>query len=91
MNTNVIEHHKTDQENDNTGFGKVESNKYTNAEGEQHTVKNKIKEGLQKMWHNGRLLQMSVREKLPKIKTNSKFMKFQEEIDGIIEEFLEEG
>jgi uncharacterized protein YjbJ (UPF0337 family) len=66
---NVIEHHKRDQENDNTGFGKVENNKHPSAEGEQHTVKNKLKEDLQIMWYKVRLLQMSDREKLPKLKT----------------------
>ena len=33
---------------------------------------------------------MSEREKLPKLKTNSKLIKFQEEINGVIEELLEE-
>ena len=37
-----------------------------------------------------RLLQMCEREKLPKLKTNSKLIKFQEEINGVIDEFLEE-
>ena len=90
MDTNVIEHQKRDQENDNTGFGKVENNKHPCAEGEQHTVKNKLKEDLQIMWHKVRLLQMSEREKLPKLKTHSKLIKLQEEINGVIEELLEE-
>jgi len=38
------------------------------------------------MWHKLRLLQMFEREKLPKLKTNSKFIKLQEEINGVIEE-----
>jgi hypothetical protein len=46
MDTNVIEHQKRDEENDNTGFGKVENNKHQSAEGEQHTFKNKLKEDL---------------------------------------------
>jgi len=33
---------------------------------------------------------MCEREKLPKLKTNSKLIKFQEEINGVIDEFLEE-
>jgi len=33
---------------------------------------------------------MSEREKLPKLKTNIKLIKFQEEISGVIEELLEE-
>jgi len=78
MDTRVIEHQKRDQENENTDFGKLENNKHLSAEGEQHTVKNKLKEDLQIMWHKVRLLQMSEREKLPKLKTNGKFIKLQE-------------
>ena len=33
---------------------------------------------------------MCEREKLPKLKTNSKLIKFQEEINGVIDELLEE-
>jgi len=33
---------------------------------------------------------MSEREKLPKLKTNSKLVKLEEEIKGVIEELLEE-
>ena len=43
MDANVMEHQKRDQENCNTGFDKVENNKHPSAEGEQHTVKNKLK------------------------------------------------
>ena len=88
--TNVIEHQKRDQENENTDFGKVENNKHPSSEGEQHTLKNKLKEDLQIMWHKVRLLQMCEREKLPKVKTKSKLIKLQEEINGVIEELLEE-
>ena len=42
------------------------------------------------MWHKVRLLQICEREKLPKLKTKSKLIKFQEEINGIIEELLGE-
>ena len=52
----------------------MENNKHPSAEGEQHTVKNKLKEDLQIMWHKVRLLQISEREKLPKLKTNSKLI-----------------
>jgi len=34
---------------------------------------------------------MSERKKLPKVKTNSKLIKLQEEISGVIEELSEEG
>ena len=65
MDTNVTEHQKRDQESNNNGFDKVENNKHPSAEREQHTVRNKLKEDLQMMWHKVRLLQMSEREKLP--------------------------
>jgi len=90
MDKNVIEHQKREQENKNIDFGKVENNKHLSAEGEQHTLKNKIKEDIQIMWHKVRLLQMSEREKQPKVKTNSKLINLQEEINGVIEELLEE-
>ena len=60
------------------------------AEGEQHTFRNKLKEDLQIMWHKVRLLEMFEREKLSKLKTNSKLIKLQEEIEGVNEELLEE-
>ena len=66
----------------------VENNKHPNAEGEQHTVKSKLKEDLQIMWYKVRLLQMFEREKLPKLKTNNKLIKLQEEINGVIEELF---
>jgi len=90
MDTHIIEYQNRDQENENTDFGKVENNKHLSAVGEQHTVKNKLKEDLQIMWHKVRLLQMSEMEKLPKLETNSKLIKLQEEINGVIEELLEE-
>jgi len=58
-------------------------NKHPSAEGKQHTFTNKLKEDLQIMWHKVRLLQMSEREQLPKLKTNSKLIKLQEEINGV--------
>jgi Skp family chaperone for outer membrane proteins len=90
MDTNVIEHQKRVQESNNNGFAKVENNKHQSAEGEQHTVRNRLKEDLQIMWHKVRLLHRSEREKLPKLKTNSKLIELQEEINGVIEELLEE-
>ena len=54
MDTNVIEHQKRDQESNSTAIGKVENK---SAEGEQHTVRNKLKEDLQVMWHKVRLVQ----------------------------------
>jgi len=76
--------------NNNTDFRKAEKNKHPSAEGEQHTLNNKLTKDLQIMWHKVRLLQMCEREKLSKLKTNSKLIKLQEEINGVIEELLEE-
>jgi len=87
---NGIEYQKRDKENENTDCGKAQFIKHPSAEGEQHTVKNKLKEDLQIMWHKVRLLQICEREKLPRLKTNSKLIKLQEEINGVIEELLEE-
>jgi hypothetical protein len=78
MDTNVIEQQKRDQESNNTGFFKAGNNKHPSAEGEPRTVENKLKEDIQIMWHKVRLLQMSEREKLLKLKTNSKLIKLQE-------------
>ena len=80
-NNNVIEHQKRDQES------KVENSNHLSAEGEQHTVRNTLKEDLHIMWHKVRLLIMFEREKLPKLKTYSKLINFQKEINGVIEEF----
>ena len=90
LNTNVIEDQKRDQESKNTGFGKAENNKYPSAEGEQHTGRNKPKGDLQVMWHKVRLLQICEREKLPKLTTNSKLIKLEEEINGVMKVLLEE-
>jgi len=90
MVTNDVEHQKRDQESNNTGFDKVENNSHPYAEGEQHTVRNKLKEDLRIMWHKVRLLQMSEREKLPRLKTNSRLIKLWGDINGVTEELLEE-
>jgi len=74
--TNDIEYQKRDKENENTDCGKAQITKHPSAKGEQHTVKNKLKEYLQIMWHKVRFLQISEREKLPRLKTNSKLIKF---------------
>ena len=67
VDANIIGH-QSYEENKNTDFGKVENNKHPSAEGDQHTVKNKVKEDLQKMWQRVRLLQITEREKLKKNK-----------------------
>ena len=53
-----IEYQKRDKEIENTDCGKAQINKHPSAEGEQHTVNNKLKEDLQTMWHKVRLLQI---------------------------------
>jgi len=90
MDTTVIEHQKRDQESNSTGFVKVENNKHPSAERERHTVKNKLKEDLQIMCYKMEFLQMCERKKLSRLKTNRKLTKLQEEINGVIEELLEE-
>jgi len=67
MDTNIREHQKRDQESNNTVYSKVENNNHPSAEGEQDTVRNKLKEDLQIVWHKVRLVQKSEREKLLKI------------------------
>jgi len=67
MDTGDKEHEKRDQESNNTGLDKIENIKYPGAEGEQHAVRNKLKEDLHVMWHKVRLLQMSGKERLPKL------------------------
>jgi type II secretory pathway component PulC len=66
MDTTVTEHQKRNQESKNTSIDKVENNKHPSAEEERDTVRNKLKEDLQIMCHQVRILQMSEREKLPK-------------------------
>ena len=65
MDTNDTEHQKRDQESNNTGLGETENNKHPGGEGQQHTVRNKLKEDLQITWQKVRLLQMSETERLP--------------------------
>ena len=55
----MIKHTRREsQKINNTGLGKLENNKHPGAEIEQHTVRNKLKEHLQIVWHKVRLLQM---------------------------------
>jgi len=50
MGTNVIKYQKRVQESEDIGFAKVENNKHPSSEGEQHTVKRKLREDLQITW-----------------------------------------
>ena len=52
--------------------------------------RNKLKKDLRIKQHEVRLLRVSERERVPNLKENSIFLKFNEEINGIIEEILEE-
>ena len=53
--------------------------KYTGTETGQHVVTNNLKEDLQIMWHKVRLLLMSERERLPKLKEISKLINLKDE------------
>jgi len=83
-------HQNRDEEINNTGLGKTDS-KHSGTEEGQHTVRNKLKEDLQIMWHTVRLLQTYERERLPKLRENSILIKLKEEINGITEELLKEN
>jgi hypothetical protein len=86
MDTNDKEHQKKDHVSNNSGLGRIENNKHPGPEREQHMVRNKVKEDLQITWHKVKLLQiMSGRERLPKLKENSKLIKLMEEINGTAE------
>ena len=50
MDMNDKEHQMRDQESNNIGLGKTENNKHSGTGGEQHTVRNKLKEELQIIW-----------------------------------------
>jgi hypothetical protein len=88
MDTNDKDHHKRDQESNNTGLGKIGNNKHPGAKGEQQRVRTKLKENLQIMWHKASLLQKSEMERLSKLKEYRKLIKLKEEINGITEELF---
>jgi hypothetical protein len=69
----------------------VSLGKSSETEAGDDTIRNKLKEELQIMWHKVRLLQMSERERLPNLKENSKLIKLKNEINVITEELLEEN
>jgi len=85
MHTNDKENQKEHQESNNINLGKIKNNKYPEAKREQHTVRNKLKEDLQIMCHKVWILQMYKRERLLKLKENSKLVKLKKQIwnDGI--------
>ena len=82
MNTNDTQHQKKDEESNSTGLGKTENN--NQEQKKRSTVRNKLKEDLQILWHKVRLLQMHERDRLPKSMENSKLIKLKDEINGII-------
>ena len=84
------QHQHRDEESNNTGLCKIEC-KHSGTEVGQHTVRNKLKEDLQIMWHKVRLVQMYEKKMLPILLENSKLRKLKEEINGIIEELLAEN
>jgi hypothetical protein len=69
----------------------VSLGKNSETEAGHDTIRNNLQEELQIMWHKVRLLQMSERERLPKLNENSKLIKLKNEINGVIEELLEEN
>jgi hypothetical protein len=85
-----VQHQNRDEESNNTGLGKIQC-KQSGTEVGQHTVRNKLNEDLQIMWHTVRLLQMYETKMLPKLRENSKLIKLKEEINGITEELLAEN
>ena len=66
--------HSIRREEDNKmGLGKAVS-KHLETEVEQHIVRDKLKEDTQIMWHEMKALQMSKRQRLLKLKENSKLI-----------------
>jgi hypothetical protein len=50
-----------------------------------------LKEEFKIMWYKVRLLQMSERQRLPKLVENNKIIRLKKELNGIIEELLKEN
>jgi hypothetical protein len=57
---------------------------------EQNKARDKLREKLQIMWYKARLLQMSARQRRPKLTENNELIHLQKEINGITEELLKE-
>jgi hypothetical protein len=58
----------------NIGFGNTVT-KHPETEGQQYKFREKMKEDIQKLWHNADLLLMSKRHRFSKSKENSKLIK----------------
>jgi hypothetical protein len=67
----------------------LKKNKDLGEDAEQNTARDKLREELQIMWYKMRMLQMSERQRLPKLIEN-KLIHLKKEINGIIEELLKE-
>jgi hypothetical protein len=67
----IYAQHQKREEGNNMGLGKAVS-KHLETEVGQHIVRDKLKEDTQIMWHEMKVLQMSKRQRLPKLKENSK-------------------
>jgi hypothetical protein len=65
-------------------------NKDLGEDAEQNIARDKLRAELQIMWYKVRLLQMSERQRLPKLTENNKLTHIKKEINGIIEEHLKE-
>jgi hypothetical protein len=95
-----IRHHKQDntennitEEENNRNLGTNEEhleNKDLREDTEQNIARDKLREELQIMWYKVRLLQMSERQRLPKLIENNKLIHLKKEINGITGELLKE-
>jgi hypothetical protein len=69
----------------------VSLGKNSETETRDHTIRTRLNEEIQILWHKVKLLQMSEAERLPRLKEDNKLIKLKDEINGIIEELLEEN
>jgi hypothetical protein len=95
-----IRHHTQDNtennirgEENNSSVGTNEEhleNKDSGEDAEQKVARDKLREELKIMWYKVRLLQMSERQRLPKVIENNELIHLKKDINGIIEEFFKE-
>jgi hypothetical protein len=66
-------------------------NRNLGGDTQQHVAGEKLKEDLEIMWYKVRLLQMSERQRLPKVIENNKIIWLKKEMNGVIKELLKEN
>jgi hypothetical protein len=66
-------------------------NRNLGQDAQQHVAGEKLKEELEIMWYKVRLLQMSERQRLPKLVENRKIIWLKKEINSLIQELLKEN